>query len=106
MRGDDHSHGQSLGILSYLFVSLISSLLHIYCAHLSFLLVAVQPGLWSALLIKMKIDPKDFITKHLNDILPRITAYTPENQVVNFCFSCVSFGGYLGMGEFSGGVKY
>ncbi|PKU38611.1 translational activator hypothetical protein [Limosa lapponica baueri] len=42
--------------------------------------VAVQPGLWPALLIKMKIDPKDFITKHLNDILPRITAYTPENQ--------------------------
>ncbi|NXK45456.1 GCN1 kinase, partial [Chauna torquata] len=43
-------------------------------------LVAVQPGLWPALLIKMKIDPKDFITKHLNDILPRLTAYTPENQ--------------------------
>uniref|UniRef100_A0A8C3QIQ3 GCN1 activator of EIF2AK4 n=1 Tax=Cyanoderma ruficeps TaxID=181631 RepID=A0A8C3QIQ3_9PASS len=42
--------------------------------------VAVQPGLWPALLIKMKIDPKDFITKHLNDILPRITTYTPENQ--------------------------
>ncbi|OWK60172.1 Translational activator GCN1 [Lonchura striata] len=42
--------------------------------------VAVQPGLWPALLIKMKIDPKDFITKHLNDILPRITTYTLENQ--------------------------
>ncbi|KAI1232962.1 hypothetical protein IHE44_0006149 [Lamprotornis superbus] len=42
--------------------------------------VAVQPGLWPALLIKMKIDPKDFITKHLNDILPSITTYTPENQ--------------------------
>uniref|UniRef100_A0A8B9J0J0 GCN1 activator of EIF2AK4 n=1 Tax=Amazona collaria TaxID=241587 RepID=A0A8B9J0J0_9PSIT len=42
--------------------------------------VAVQPGLWPTLLIKMKIDPKDFITKHLNDILPRITAYTSENQ--------------------------
>uniref|UniRef100_A0A8V5HHI1 Uncharacterized protein n=1 Tax=Melopsittacus undulatus TaxID=13146 RepID=A0A8V5HHI1_MELUD len=42
--------------------------------------VAVQPGLWPTLLIKMKIDPKDFITKHLNDILPRITAYTAENQ--------------------------
>ncbi|KAK2523012.1 Gcn1 [Columba guinea] len=42
--------------------------------------VAVQPGLWPALLIKMKIDPKDFIAKHLDDILPRITAYAPENQ--------------------------
>ncbi|NXE34968.1 GCN1 kinase, partial [Ptilorrhoa leucosticta] len=42
--------------------------------------VAVQPGLWPALLIKMKIDPKDFIAKHLNDILPRITTYTPEKQ--------------------------
>uniref|UniRef100_A0A8U7NTN0 GCN1 activator of EIF2AK4 n=1 Tax=Corvus moneduloides TaxID=1196302 RepID=A0A8U7NTN0_CORMO len=42
--------------------------------------VAVQPGLWPALLIKMKIDPKDFINKHLNDILPRITTYTLENQ--------------------------
>ncbi|XP_053850288.1 eIF-2-alpha kinase activator GCN1 isoform X1 [Vidua macroura] len=42
--------------------------------------VAVQPGLWPALLIKMKIDPKDFITKHLNDILPRITTNTLENQ--------------------------
>lgn len=81
------------------------SLLHIYCAHLFFLLVAVQPGLWAALLIKMKIDPKDFITKHLNDILPRITAYTPENQVINFCLPCVSFGRYFGTGEFSGGVK-
>ncbi|OXB71660.1 UNVERIFIED_CONTAM: hypothetical protein H355_015599, partial [Colinus virginianus] len=43
-------------------------------------LVAVQPGLWPALLVKMKIDPKDFITKHLNDILPRLTAYSPDNQ--------------------------
>ncbi|XP_030316225.1 eIF-2-alpha kinase activator GCN1 isoform X2 [Calypte anna] len=42
--------------------------------------VAVQPGFWPALLIKMKIDPKDFITKHLDVILPRITAYTPESQ--------------------------
>lgn len=65
----------------------------VYYAHL-FLLVAVQPGLWPALLIKMKIDPKDFITKHLNDILPRITTYTLENQVIN-CFPCVSFGRYL-----------
>uniref|UniRef100_A0A8C3LHC7 GCN1 activator of EIF2AK4 n=1 Tax=Chrysolophus pictus TaxID=9089 RepID=A0A8C3LHC7_CHRPC len=43
-------------------------------------LVAVQPGLWPALLVKMKIDPKDFITKYLNDILPRLTAYAPDNQ--------------------------
>lgn len=53
------------------------------------MLVAVQPGLWPALLVKMKIDPKDFITKHLNDILPRLTAYAPDNQV-NFCFSTVN----------------
>lgn len=84
----------------------ISSLLHIYCDHLFFLLVAVQPGLWPTLLIKMKIDPKDFITKHLNDILPRITAYTRENQVMDFCFPCVSFRRYFGTGEFSGEVKY
>lgn len=60
------------------------------------MLVAVQPGLWPALLIKMKIDPKDFITKHLNDILPRLTAYTPENQVINFCFSVVCIRRYFG----------
>lgn len=59
------------------------------------MLVAVQPGLWPALLIKMKIDPKDFITKHLNDILPRLTAYTPENQVINFCFSVVRIRRYF-----------
>lgn len=76
-----------------------SNLLRVYYAHLLFLLVAVQPGLWPALLIKMKIDPKEFITKHLDDILPRITTYTPENQVIN-CFPYVSFGRYLG------GVQY
>uniref|UniRef100_A0A8C4JSD7 GCN1 activator of EIF2AK4 n=1 Tax=Dromaius novaehollandiae TaxID=8790 RepID=A0A8C4JSD7_DRONO len=43
-------------------------------------IVSVQPGLWPALLIKMKIDPKDFVTKHLNDILPRITTCASENQ--------------------------
>lgn len=53
------------------------------------MLVAIQPGLWPALLVKMKIDPKDFITKHLNDILPRLTAYSPDNQVIN-CFSTAS----------------
>lgn len=77
----------------------ISNLLHVNYVHLFFLPVAVQPGLWPALLIKMKIDPKDFITKHLNDILPRITIYTPESQVINW-FPCVSFGRYLG------GVQY
>ncbi|XP_006019968.1 eIF-2-alpha kinase activator GCN1 [Alligator sinensis] len=43
-------------------------------------LVVVQSGLWPALLIRMKIDPKDFITKHLDEILPRITTQTPMNQ--------------------------
>lgn len=91
--------------LTFLF-HCINSLLPIYYAHLFFLLVAVQPGLWPALLIKMKIDPKDFISKHLNDILPRLTAYAPENEVINVCFPSVSFGRYFGTGEFSGGVKY
>lgn len=68
-------------LLCFLFCC-ASNLLHVYCLHLFLLLVAVQPGLWPALLIKMKIDPKDFITKHLNDILPRITSYTLENQVI------------------------
>ncbi|XP_019394778.1 PREDICTED: eIF-2-alpha kinase activator GCN1 isoform X1 [Crocodylus porosus] len=43
-------------------------------------LVVVQSGLWPALLIRMKIDPKEFITKHLDEILPRITTQTPMNQ--------------------------
>uniref|UniRef100_A0A452HQ02 TOG domain-containing protein n=1 Tax=Gopherus agassizii TaxID=38772 RepID=A0A452HQ02_9SAUR len=43
-------------------------------------LVEVQSGLWPALLIKMKIDPEDFITKQLDKILPRITTQTPINQ--------------------------
>lgn len=68
--------------LLYFLFCCTSNLLNVYYPHLFFLLVAVQPGLWPALLIKMKIDPKDFITKHLNDILPRITTYTLENQVL------------------------
>lgn len=91
--------------LTFLF-HCINSLLRLYCDHLFFLLVAVQPGLWPALLIKMKIDPKDFISKHLNDILPRLTAYAAENEVINVCFPSVSFGRCFGTGEFSGGVKY
>lgn len=67
----------------------ICNLLCIYYVCLFFMLVAIQPGLWPALLVKMKIDPKDFITKHLNDILPRLTAYSPDNQVIN-CFSTAS----------------
>ncbi|XP_065273696.1 stalled ribosome sensor GCN1 [Emys orbicularis] len=43
-------------------------------------LVEVQSGLWPVLLIKMKIDPEDFITKQLDKILPRITTQTPINQ--------------------------
>uniref|UniRef100_K7G7X0 GCN1 activator of EIF2AK4 n=1 Tax=Pelodiscus sinensis TaxID=13735 RepID=K7G7X0_PELSI len=43
-------------------------------------LMEVQSGLWSALLIKMKIDPEDFIAKQLDKILPRITTQVPINQ--------------------------
>uniref|UniRef100_A0A8C2VN10 GCN1 activator of EIF2AK4 n=1 Tax=Chinchilla lanigera TaxID=34839 RepID=A0A8C2VN10_CHILA len=43
-------------------------------------LVAVQSGLWPALLAKMKIDPEAFITRHLDQIIPRITTQSPLNQ--------------------------
>lgn len=44
--------------------------------------VAVQSGLWPALLAKMKIDPEAFITRHLDQIIPRITTQSPLNQVI------------------------
>ncbi|XP_053784029.1 stalled ribosome sensor GCN1 [Desmodus rotundus] len=43
-------------------------------------LVAVQSGLWPALLARMKIDPEAFITRHLDQIVPRITTQSPLNQ--------------------------
>uniref|UniRef100_A0A8D0LAP4 GCN1 activator of EIF2AK4 n=1 Tax=Sphenodon punctatus TaxID=8508 RepID=A0A8D0LAP4_SPHPU len=43
-------------------------------------LVTDQSGLWPALLIKMKIDPIDFINRHLDKILPSITTQTPMHQ--------------------------
>ncbi|PNJ82434.1 GCN1 isoform 1 [Pongo abelii] len=43
-------------------------------------LVAVQSGLWPALLARMKIDPEAFITRHLDQIIPRITTQSPLNQ--------------------------
>uniref|UniRef100_A0A2K5PS06 Stalled ribosome sensor GCN1 n=1 Tax=Cebus imitator TaxID=2715852 RepID=A0A2K5PS06_CEBIM len=43
-------------------------------------LVAVQSGLWPALLARMKIDPDAFITRHLDQIIPRITTQSPLNQ--------------------------
>ncbi|XP_026540403.1 eIF-2-alpha kinase activator GCN1 [Notechis scutatus] len=44
-------------------------------------LVAGQPGLWPALLIKMKLDPIDFITKHMEKIFDRIIiTQSPMNQ--------------------------
>lgn len=30
----------------------------------------------------MKIDPEAFITRHLNQIIPRITTQSPLNQVM------------------------
>uniref|UniRef100_A0ABI7ZT53 TOG domain-containing protein n=1 Tax=Felis catus TaxID=9685 RepID=A0ABI7ZT53_FELCA len=43
-------------------------------------LVAVQSGLWPALLARMKIDLEAFITRHLDQIIPRITMQSPLNQ--------------------------
>uniref|UniRef100_A0A8C0PFQ9 Stalled ribosome sensor GCN1 n=1 Tax=Canis lupus familiaris TaxID=9615 RepID=A0A8C0PFQ9_CANLF len=43
-------------------------------------LVAVQSGLWPALLTRMKIDLEAFITRHLDQIIPRITTQSPLNQ--------------------------
>uniref|UniRef100_A0A8I3W8Z3 Stalled ribosome sensor GCN1 n=1 Tax=Callithrix jacchus TaxID=9483 RepID=A0A8I3W8Z3_CALJA len=43
-------------------------------------LVAMQSGLWPALLARMKIDPEAFITRHLDQIIPRITTQSPLNQ--------------------------
>ena len=50
--------------------------------ELPFPSVAVQSGLWPALLARMKIDPEAFITRHLDQIIPRITTQSPLNQVV------------------------
>lgn len=44
--------------------------------------MAVQSGLWPALLTRMKIDPEAFITRHLDQIIPRITTQSPLNQVI------------------------
>uniref|UniRef100_A0A2R8ZXP2 Stalled ribosome sensor GCN1 n=1 Tax=Pan paniscus TaxID=9597 RepID=A0A2R8ZXP2_PANPA len=44
-------------------------------------LVAVQSGLWPALLARMKIDPEAFITRHLDQIIPRMTTQSPLNQL-------------------------
>lgn len=49
--------------------------------------VAVQSGLWPALLAKMKIDPEAFITRHLDQIIPRITTQSPLNQVMDIYMS-------------------
>ncbi|XP_030743287.1 eIF-2-alpha kinase activator GCN1 [Echinops telfairi] len=43
-------------------------------------LVAVQSGLWPALLTRMKIDPEAFISRHLDHIIPRITTQSPLSQ--------------------------
>ncbi|XP_006865512.1 PREDICTED: translational activator GCN1 [Chrysochloris asiatica] len=43
-------------------------------------LVTVQAGLWPALLARMKIDPEAFITRHLDQIIPRITTQSPLSQ--------------------------
>lgn len=44
--------------------------------------VAVQAGLWPTLLARMKIDLEAFITRHLDQIIPRITTQSPLNQVI------------------------
>ncbi|KAJ7309597.1 hypothetical protein JRQ81_007650, partial [Phrynocephalus forsythii] len=43
-------------------------------------LVAVQPGLWPALLLRMKLEPAAFIAKHLEKILDRIVIQRPVTK--------------------------
>ncbi|XP_077163690.1 stalled ribosome sensor GCN1 isoform X1 [Paroedura picta] len=43
-------------------------------------LAAGPSGLWPALLTKMKLDPEDFISKHLGDIFDRIITQKPMNK--------------------------
>ncbi|XP_072839500.2 stalled ribosome sensor GCN1 [Pogona vitticeps] len=43
-------------------------------------LVAVQPGLWPALLLKMKLEYEGFITKYLERIFDRIFAQRPVTK--------------------------
>ncbi|XP_061459241.1 stalled ribosome sensor GCN1 [Rhineura floridana] len=43
-------------------------------------LVAGQSGLWPTLLTKMKLDPIDFITKHLEKMFDRIVTQSPMNK--------------------------
>ncbi|XP_069071140.1 stalled ribosome sensor GCN1 isoform X2 [Pleurodeles waltl] len=43
-------------------------------------IVVAQSGLWPALLLKMKLDPVEFVHKHLDDILPRITSRKTIDQ--------------------------
>uniref|UniRef100_A0A670KGB9 GCN1 activator of EIF2AK4 n=1 Tax=Podarcis muralis TaxID=64176 RepID=A0A670KGB9_PODMU len=43
-------------------------------------LVTGQSGLWTALLIKMKLDPVDFIAKYLEKIFDRIVTQSPMNK--------------------------
>ncbi|KAH0625453.1 hypothetical protein JD844_014982 [Phrynosoma platyrhinos] len=43
-------------------------------------LVAVHSGLWPALLIKMKLEPVDFITKYLEKIFDRIITQSPMTK--------------------------
>ncbi|XP_063000268.1 stalled ribosome sensor GCN1 isoform X1 [Elgaria multicarinata webbii] len=42
--------------------------------------LAVQTGLWPALLIKMKVEPVDFITKYLEKIFDRILTQSPMTK--------------------------
>ncbi|KAL8180480.1 UNVERIFIED_CONTAM: translational activator of GCN4, partial [Gekko kuhli] len=43
-------------------------------------LVAGQSGLWPALLIKMKLNPEDFIAKHVGSIFGRIVTQRPMDK--------------------------
>ncbi|XP_053225790.1 eIF-2-alpha kinase activator GCN1 isoform X2 [Podarcis raffonei] len=43
-------------------------------------LVTGQSGLWTALLIKMKLDPVDFIAKYLEKIFDRIVTQSPMSK--------------------------
>ncbi|XP_043572024.1 eIF-2-alpha kinase activator GCN1 [Chiloscyllium plagiosum] len=43
---------------------------------------AAQTGLWLAVLLRLKLDPAEFVKKHLSDILPSVTTQSVKNQAI------------------------
>nr|XP_033809981.1 eIF-2-alpha kinase activator GCN1 isoform X2 [Geotrypetes seraphini] len=53
--------------------------------------LAVQSALWPALLLKMKIDPLCFISKHLDEILPSISMQSTVDQATLNAASALAY---------------